>query len=79
MRGWICAVAICTGLSSQAAADGPPKARFFAHASCAVVRYYVAKYTIAVAETWARSEGATDAEIETARHCLKLQTAQGPS
>src|SRR5437660_9848293 len=38
--------------------------------SCAVVRFYVAKYSAAAAETWARSHGASDAEIETARRCL---------
>src|SRR5215467_11430597 len=38
--------------------------------SCAVVRFYVAKYSEAAAETWARSHGASDAEIETARRCL---------
>ena len=43
----------------------------FRKASCTLVRYYVAKYSAAAAETWARSHGATDAEIEAARHCLK--------
>jgi len=38
--------------------------------SCTLVRLYVAKYTLPAAETWARSHGATDVEIETARHCL---------
>jgi hypothetical protein len=42
-------------------------------ASCAVVRYYVARYTAAAAEAWARSKGATDAEIQTARGCIKSQ------
>jgi hypothetical protein len=76
---WICAVAICTALSSQAIAEEQPKPRFIARASCTVVRYYVAKYTVAAAESWARSKGATEAELETARHCRKVQTAQGPS
>lgn len=40
------------------------------HLSCAVVRFYVAKYSAAAAESWARSRGATDAEIATARKCL---------
>jgi hypothetical protein len=40
-------------------------------ASCTVVRSYVAKYSAAAAETWAKSHGATDAEIEAARRCLK--------
>ena len=38
--------------------------------SCSVVRFYVAKYSAAAAEAWARSKGATEAEIETARRCL---------
>jgi hypothetical protein len=40
------------------------------HVSCTLVRFYVAKYSMAAAETWARSRGATDLDIETARHCL---------
>ena len=32
---------------------------------------YVAKYTASAAETWARSKGATEAEIVAARRCLK--------
>jgi hypothetical protein len=41
----------------------------------------VAKYSEAAAETWARSHGATDAEIETARRCLNGATVQaaGPA
>jgi hypothetical protein len=42
--------------------------------SCSVVRYYVAKYSEAAAEAWARSKGATDAEIATARRCLTPPT-----
>ena len=38
--------------------------------SCTVVRYYVAKYSEMAAEAWARSHGATDAEIQSARSCL---------
>ncbi len=38
--------------------------------SCTVVRFYVAKYSASAAETWARSHGATDADIEAARRCL---------
>jgi hypothetical protein len=79
MGRWIFAVAVCIGLSSQAVADEQPKARLIGRTSCTVVRYYVAKYTLPAAEAWARSKGATEAEIETARHCLKVQTAQGPS
>ena len=45
--------------------------------SCTLVRYYVAKYSEATAEGWARSHGATDAQIATARRCLgsSVQTA----
>ena len=43
----------------------------FHRVSCSVVRYYVAKYRAAAAETWARSNGATEAEINAARRCLK--------
>ena len=50
-------------------------------ASCSVVRYYVAKYSASMAEAWARSKGASEAEIEAARHCLdggsRVRTAQG--
>ena len=62
---WICAAAICLGIVPQAEAGG------LRRMSCAVVRLYVAKYSAPAAETWARSKGATDAEIEAARHCLK--------
>jgi hypothetical protein len=47
--------------------------------SCTAVRYYVAKYSASAAEMWARSHGATDAQIEAARLCLRdapAQTAQ---
>ena len=48
--------------------------------SCSEVRYYVAKYSAATAEMYARSHGATEAQINAARRCLKdqpAQTAQG--
>ena len=38
--------------------------------SCSEVRHYVAKYTAPVAEMYARSRGATEAQIERARRCL---------
>ena len=44
--------------------------------SCTVVRFYVAKYSASAAEMWARSHGATDSEIETARRCLASAPAQ---
>lgn len=65
------------GLCSNAlAGDAPPKATVVHRMSCTVVRFYVAKYTLPAAEAWARSKGATDAEIETARQCISVQTAQ---
>jgi len=33
--------------------------------------FYVAKFSAYAAEAWARSHGATDAEIESARRCLR--------
>jgi hypothetical protein len=39
--------------------------------SCTVVRYYVARYTASAAEQYARNMGATDADIEAARRCIK--------
>jgi hypothetical protein len=44
--------------------------RSFQRVSCTVVRFYVARYSQPAAETWARSRGATDADIEGARRCL---------
>jgi hypothetical protein len=41
-----------------------------ARISCSDVRYYVAKYSASMAEMYARSRGATDAQIERARRCL---------
>jgi hypothetical protein len=48
-----------TGLTSVAVAEEQPRAKFFARPSCTVVRYYAAKYTVAAAESWARSKGAS--------------------
>ena len=56
----------------------PATAGEFHRISCSVVRYYVAQYSAPAAEAWARKKGATEAEIEAARHCLKdapMQTA----
>lgn len=49
------------------------------HVSCTLVRFYVAKYSQSAAEGWARSKGATDAEIESARKCLPASTVQTAS
>jgi hypothetical protein len=45
---------------------------FHAHAiPCWVVKKAVAQYGEAAAESWARSKGISDKEIEKARRCLK--------
>jgi hypothetical protein len=44
--------------------------------SCSLVRFYVAKYSASAAEAYARSHGATDAQIDAARRCLKDEPAQ---
>ena len=61
----VAAVLILLALSGQDAMGTGMR-----HVSCSVVRFYVAKYSAAAAESWARGRGATDAEIETARKCL---------
>jgi hypothetical protein len=71
----LCVAAICFGLAPAAQAAENSGQR----ASCATVRYYVAKYSASAAEMWARSQGATDADIEAARRCLHrahFRTAQ---
>jgi hypothetical protein len=75
------AAALGLSLSSppSAAVAGGGQHGIAHRASCTVVRYYVAKYSASAAEMWARSHGATDSQIEAARHCLAgapAQTAQ---
>jgi hypothetical protein len=62
-------------LSQTAAASVP----LFGQVSCAVVRFYVAKYSEAAAESWARGHGASAADIETARRCLHGATVRTAS
>jgi hypothetical protein len=71
---WVWAAAVCGGLVSQA--EATERSGILHRASCAVVRYYVAKYSASAAEMWARSHGASEAEIEAARHCLKSAPAE---
>jgi hypothetical protein len=73
----IAAVALTAPLTSGALAGS--QSGVVHRMSCSVVRYYVAKYSAATAEMWARSHGATEAQIDAARRCLKdqpLSTAQ---
>ena len=74
MRRAILAFATLIALNQTATAG----ALLSGHVSCAVVRFYVARYSEVAAEKWARTHGASDAEIETARRCLhgaNVQTA----
>jgi hypothetical protein len=68
------ALAIILSLTPGARAGG--HSGIVNRVSCTVVRYYVAKYSASAAEMWARGHGATDAEIEAARHCLNDMPAQ---
>jgi hypothetical protein len=71
----VCILAMCLGPAPVAGAGERPG--LAQRASCTVVRYYVARYTASTAEAWARSHGATNAEIAAARNCLnKSQPAQ---
>jgi hypothetical protein len=70
----IAAALICSSHAAVAAEQSPLR-----RVSCAVVRFYVAKYSESAAESWARSKGASEAEIDSARRCLKgspIRTAQ---
>ena len=78
---WLFVVAMVVGFSPEAFAG--ESGGIFHRASCTVVRYYVSKYSAPAAEAWARSKGATEAEIQAARSCLTtapaatVRTAQG--
>jgi hypothetical protein len=77
---WIFVFAVYLGVSPAAFAGEP--SGILHRVSCSVVRFYVAKYSAPAAEQWARSKGATEADIEAARHCLAAETtrtAKGPS
>jgi len=68
------ALAIVLSLTPGAFAGG--HSGIVNRASCTVVRYYVSKYSASAAEMWARSHGATEAQIEAARRCLNDMPAQ---
>jgi hypothetical protein len=46
--------------------------------SCIDVRYYVARFSAPVAEMYARSRGATNAQIERARRCEPPRDCRRP-
>jgi hypothetical protein len=71
-------LAVCCSMSSPAWAGEPSQPNFKGRITCVIVRYYVAKYTAAAAEAYARRNGASEADIASARHCLPPTiTAQG--
>ena len=74
-----CVVALTLLVAFGQAALASEKPGSFRPVSCAVVRFYVAKYSEPAAETWARSRGATEADIEGARRCLGGQSVQTAS
>ena len=77
---WLCVLALCLGIPSAGFAG--EQSGVLRRISCPVVRYYVAQYSASAAEQWARNKGASDAEIEAARRCLKpdtMRTAKVPS
>lgn len=65
----ICVLVILIGLSPNAMAG--ERGGLMRRLSCVAVRYYVALYSATAAEQYARNQGATDADIEAARRCLK--------
>ncbi len=65
----ICLVVALLGLSPNAMAA--ERAGIMHRMSCVAVRYYVALYSATAAEQYARGQGATDADINAARRCIK--------
>ena len=74
VRGTFVLGLLLAGIDPSAASESNP----FRRVSCVVVRVYVAKYSAPAAEAWARSHGATDAEIERAKACLGGQSPAQP-
>ena len=74
----ICLVVVLLGLSFNAStstsAMAGERSGLMHRLSCAAVRYYVALYSATAAEQYARGQGATDADIEAARRCVKTET-----
>jgi hypothetical protein len=69
----ICLVVVLLGLSFNASSSAVAGERsgLLHRLSCTAVRYYVALYSATAAEQYARGQGATDADIEAARRCIK--------
>jgi hypothetical protein len=73
----ICLLVVLLGLSSNAMAA--ERAGIMHRMSCVAVRYYIALYSATAAEQYARSKGATDADINAARRCVKSDLTQTAS
>jgi hypothetical protein len=69
MRGLFAAMLVLLTIPMPAA-EAKDQPGVLRRVSCTVVRFYVAQYSASAAEGWARSHGATEAEIEAARRCL---------
>jgi hypothetical protein len=67
---WIILLTASLSLGGSAYADEQLRLPARHRLSCVVVRYYVARYAAPAAEAYARSKGASDADIEAARRCL---------
>jgi hypothetical protein len=65
----ICLAVVLFGFSSNAMAG--ERGGLMHRLSCTMVRYYVALYSATAAEQYARGQGATDADIEAARRCIR--------
>jgi hypothetical protein len=73
----ICVLTACLSLSPAAMAS--EHSALLHRLSCAAVRYYVALYSATAAEQFARSQGASDAEIERARRCIRTEAPRTAS
>lgn len=73
----ICLLVVLLGLPPNAIAA--ERAGIMHRMSCVAVRYYVALYSATAAEQYARSKGATDADIDAARRCIKPGLTQTAS
>jgi hypothetical protein len=67
---------IVVSLGAMPVAHAGEQSGMMRRVSCSVVRLYVAKYSAPAAEHWARSKGATEADIAAARRCLNGDTAR---
>ena len=73
----ICVLTAFLSLSSAAMASD--HSALLHRMSCAAVRYYVALYSATAAEQYARSMGASNAEIEKARRCIRTEAPRTAS